>query len=163
RFALGYWAGGRVSDVSWLMKNDVHVGPKVGWLRAGFKNNKAREIDLKNQARRPLFDVLEKGKRKQNRHYIITSERAVRLTEARENDLKNQASRPLFEFLEKGKRKKNSHYIFTSERAVRLTEAGIHHWFRGLKKKATIDQWKLIKDITFHDLRHDFAHRAREA
>ncbi|MFD1362806.1 tyrosine-type recombinase/integrase [Lentibacillus salinarum] len=121
-FALGYWAGCRVSDVSWLMKNDVHVGPKVGWLRVGFKNNKAREIDLKNQARRPLFD-----------------------------------------FLEKGKRKKNSHYIFTSERAVRLTEAGIHHWFRGLKKKATIDQWKLIKDITFHDLRHDFAHRAREA
>src|SRR5699024_8770829 len=121
-FALGYWAGCRVSDVSWLMKNDVHVGPKVGWLRVGFKNNKAREIDLKNQARRPLFD-----------------------------------------FLVKGKRKKNSHYIFTSERTLQVTAVLIHHWFSSLKMKATIHQWKLIKDITFHDLRHHFALRARDS
>jgi integrase len=44
-----------------------------------------------------------------------------------------------------------------------LTEAGIHHWFRALKRRATKDQWELIADVTFHDLRHDFAHRAREA
>ena len=121
-FALGYWAGCRVSDVSWLMTKDAHVGSKIGWLHVGFKNNKARDIDLVNQARRPLYDFLE----------------------------------------EKQKKEEDSPYIFTSQRADRLTEAGIHHWFRGLKKKATIDQWSLIKDITFHDLRHDFAHRARE-
>lgn len=32
-----------------------------------------------------------------------------------------------------------------------------------LKQQATKDQWDLIGDVTFHDLRHDFAHRAREA
>ena len=26
-----------------------------------------------------------------------------------------------------------------------------------------IEQWELIADLSFHDLRHDFAHRAREA
>ena len=34
-FALGYWAGCRVSDVSWLKVLDCHLGPKVGWLRVG--------------------------------------------------------------------------------------------------------------------------------
>lgn len=29
-FALGYWAGCRVSDVSWLTVETCHVGPKVG-------------------------------------------------------------------------------------------------------------------------------------
>ena len=44
-----------------------------------------------------------------------------------------------------------------------MSEAGIHHWFRTLKAQATKDQWALIATVTFHDLRHDFAHRAREA
>jgi integrase len=44
-----------------------------------------------------------------------------------------------------------------------LTEAGIHHWFRALKQRATSDQWEKIADLSFHDLRHDFAHRARDA
>jgi len=39
----------------------------------------------------------------------------------------------------------------------------MHHWFRTLKAHATRDQWALIHDVTFHDLRHDFAHRARDA
>ena len=29
-FALGYWAGCWVSDVSWLEMAHTHVGPKVG-------------------------------------------------------------------------------------------------------------------------------------
>jgi len=29
-FALGYWAGCRVSDVSWLTLENCHIGPKVG-------------------------------------------------------------------------------------------------------------------------------------
>ncbi len=36
-------------------------------------------------------------------------------------------------------------------------------WFRTLKAQSTKDQWELIQDVTFHDLRHDFAHRARDA
>jgi integrase len=30
-------------------------------------------------------------------------------------------------------------------------------------KKRTHEEWQLIADVTFHDLRHDFAHRARAA
>ncbi len=44
-----------------------------------------------------------------------------------------------------------------------MTEAGIHHWFRSVKALATREEWAYIHDVTFHDLRHDFAHRARTA
>ena len=30
-------------------------------------------------------------------------------------------------------------------------------------KHALQDKWAMIQDLTFHDLRHDFAYRAREA
>ncbi len=53
--------------------------------------------------------------------------------------------------MESGQRRTDSPYVFTSQRAERLTEAGIHHWFRTLKAQAR------------RDLRHDLAHRAREA
>ncbi|MFT3657294.1 MULTISPECIES: tyrosine-type recombinase/integrase [Bacillus] len=120
-FALGYWAALRVSDVSWLRIEDIHIGPKVGWIRTGYKGNKYREIDIVNEVRRALA-----------------------------------------EYLEDRKKYKDSPYVFTSQRGNRLTEHGIEHWFRTLKSKATKDEWELIQDITFHDLRHDFAHRARE-
>lgn len=57
-FALGYWAGRRVSDVSWLRVSDTHVTVKSGWLRVGHKGGKQREIDLLNQARKPLYEYL---------------------------------------------------------------------------------------------------------
>lgn len=120
-FALGYWAGCRVSDVSWLQMIYTHVGPKVGWLHVGYKGGKWRDIDLMNEARKPLYE------------YLKASGDADRI------------------------------YAFPSQRSERLTEEGIHHWFRTLKAGATKDQWELIHDLTFHDLRHDFAHRAREA
>lgn len=120
-FALGYWAGCRVSDVSWLQMAHAHVGPKVGWLHVGYKGGKWRDIDLINDARKPLYE------------YLKASADVDRT------------------------------YVFTSQRSERLTEEGIHHWFRTLKAAATKYQWELIHDLTFHDLRHDFAHRAREA
>jgi site-specific recombinase XerD len=52
-FALGYWAGFRVSDAAWLLMDDAHIGPKIGWLHVGHKGGKSREIDLLNEARRP--------------------------------------------------------------------------------------------------------------
>ena len=121
-FALGYWAGCRVSDVSWLKTEDCHVGPKVGWVRVGHKGGKRRDIDLLKRARRPLFE------------YLAADDRDA-----------------------------NSPFVFTSQRAPRLTEAGVHHWFRKLRSEATKGEWELVGDVTFHDLRHDFAHRAREA
>ncbi len=120
-FALGYWTGCRVSDVSWLQMAHTHVGPKVGWVHIGYKGGKWRDIDLINEARKPLYE------------YLRASGEADRT------------------------------YVFTSQRSDRLTEEGIHYWFRMLKAQATKNQWAYIHELTFHDLRHDFAHRAREA
>lgn len=120
-FALGYWAGCRVSDIAWLRLTDTHVNSRTGWLRVGHKGGKQREIDLINESRQPLFAYLERTA---------------------------DPTRP---------------FVFVSQRADRLTEAGIHHWFRTLKTQATHVEWLLIQDVAFHDLRHDFAHRARAA
>ena len=121
-FALGYWAGCRVSDVAHLLMEHTHVGPKIGWVHVGHKGEKFRDIDLLNEARRPLYD-----------------------------------------YIQHGGREKESPYVFTSQRSVHFTEDGIHHWFRVLKRQANHEEWKLIADLSFHDLRHDFAHRARDA
>jgi site-specific recombinase XerD len=120
-FALGYWAGCRVSDIAWLRMADTHLTTRTGWLRVGHKGGKTREIDLLNEVRQPLFRYLERTADPQ---------------------------RP---------------FVFVSQRADRLTESGIHAWFRRLKDQATHAEWRLIQDIPFHTLRHDFAHRAREA
>jgi site-specific recombinase XerD len=81
----------------------------------------------------------------------------------RDLDLVNHACRPLYTYLTAGQRAAASPYVFTSQRRDRLTEAGIHHWFRALKARATKREWDLVADLTFHDLRHDFAHRVRAA
>src|SRR5258708_857234 len=121
-FALGYWAGCRMSDVAHLLMEHTHVGPKIGWLHVGHKGEKFRDIDLLNEARRPLY-----------------------------------------EYIQHGGRDGASPYVFTSQRGPRLTEDGIHQWFQGLKRHANHEEWELIAALSFHDLRHDFAHRAREA
>jgi site-specific recombinase XerC len=120
-FALGYWAGCRVSDVSWLQMAHTHMGTEGGWLHVGYKESKGRDIDLVNEAHQPLYAYLQ----------------ATEDTE-----------RP---------------FVFTTRHGKRLTEEGIHYWFRVLKAQATKNQWKSIQDLTFHDLRCDFACRAREA
>jgi site-specific recombinase XerC len=120
-FALGYWAGCRVSDVSWLQMAHVHLDPRGGWLHVGYKESKWRDIDLVHEAHEALYAYLQ----------------ATEDTE-----------RP---------------FVFTTRRSKRLTEEGIHYWFRMLKAQATKNQWDLIQDLTFHDLRCDFACRAREA
>lgn len=121
-FALGYWAGCRVTDIVELRLVDTHVGAKSGWLHLGGEGVKARDIDLVNEARRVMYD------------YLQHRERAA-----------------------------DSPFVFVSQRGPRLTDAGLHHWFRTLKQRAAADERSLIADISFHDLRHDFAHRALEA
>src|SRR3989475_2267987 len=73
-FALGYWAGCRVSDVSWLQMVHTHVGPKVGWLHVGYKGGKWRDIDLINEARKPLYEYL-RASGDVDRIYVFTSQR----------------------------------------------------------------------------------------
>lgn len=121
-FALGYWAGCRVTDILDLQMGDTHVGAKSGWLHLGGEGVKARDIDLVNEARRVLYDYLQ--------HH---------------------------------EREEGSPFVFVSQRGPRLTDAGLHHWFRALKRQAVLDEGRLIAAISFHDLRHDFAHRALEA
>ena len=66
----------------------------------------------------------------------------------------------------------DSPYIFTSQRSAwlrqqnrpdHLSVRGIEYMWAKLKQRARMDEYELIHDIRFHDLRHDFAHRAREA
>jgi site-specific recombinase XerC len=40
-FALGYWAGCRVSDIAWLRMEHTHVTRKAGWLHVGYKGGKS--------------------------------------------------------------------------------------------------------------------------
>ncbi|AQT86972.1 hypothetical protein B1222_23320 (plasmid) [Paenibacillus larvae subsp. pulvifaciens] len=122
-FALGYWAGCRPSDVSWLLMDNVYVGPKIGRIKVGHKGRKIRELDLRNEVRRELFEYINGP----------------------------------------GRKFPESKFVFTSQRSDRFTESGIHQWLEKIKSRATKDEWELIQDVTFHDLRHDFAHRAREA
>jgi site-specific recombinase XerC len=130
-FALGYWAGCRVSDVSHLQIAHTEVGPKVGKLYVGHKQGKYRHIVLLNQARGPLYDYLRSGRRAQESAYVFTSQRETLPVPEGELD------------------------------GWRLSEAAIHEWFKQWKRTATAEEWTYIADITFHDLRHDFAHRAK--
>jgi site-specific recombinase XerD len=115
-FALGYWAGCRVSDASHLKIENVLLNERSGWLWVGYKGNKLRQLDLSPPVREALRD-----------------------------------------YLASGTRKADSPYVFTSQRGDRLTEAGIHHWFRTVKALARRDEWLYVADISYHDLRHDFA------
>jgi site-specific recombinase XerD len=130
-FALGYYVGLRVSDVSHLLVRNTHVGPKIGWILAGHKRETYRELDLLNEARRPLFDYLASGQRRGESAYVFTSQRAKKQVPQGDED------------------------------GWRLTEDGIHQWFQEVRLQASIEEAALIDDITFHDLRHDFGHRLR--
>lgn len=62
--------------------------------------------------------------------------------------------------------------MFTGQRAAwlraqgrpdHLSERGIEHLWTALKAGATVAEWELVKSVRFHDLRHDWAHRARQS
>jgi site-specific recombinase XerD len=137
-FALGYWAGLRISEVAQLRLEHCQVNQRSGQLTiADSKGGKTRTIDLHNQARRALYDYINK-----------------------EDYTNHEARDP------------DSAYVFTSQRAAwlrqqgrpdHLTVRGIEHIWTTTKQRARKDEYDLISDITFHDLRHDFAHRARAA
>src|SRR6266699_5531018 len=79
-FALGYWAGCRVSDVSWLQMTHTHVSSEKWWLLVGCKERKGREINLLNKTREALYDYLQ-ATDDPARTYVFTSQRSERLTE----------------------------------------------------------------------------------
>ena len=131
-FALGYYAGLRVSDVSHLLVRNTHVGPKIGWIYTGYKRETYRDLDLLNEARGPLHEFLRRGKREATSAYVFTSQRSKKVVPQDDED------------------------------GWRLTEDGIHQWFQDVRATATAEEAKLIDAITYHDLRHNFGHRLRE-
>ncbi len=137
-FALGYWAGLRISEVAQLQLAHCHVNKRSGQITiADSKGGKTRTIDLHNEARRPLYTYLHQGDHTRR--------------DARDPD---------------------STYVFTSQRSAwlrqqdrpdHLTVRGIEYIWTTIKQRAQQSEYELISDINFHDLRHDFAHRARVA
>jgi site-specific recombinase XerD len=81
-FALGYWAGCRVKDITHLLLEHTHIGPQSGWLLLGGREANARSIDLPNEARRALYVYLQTRKRDEPSPYVFPSQRGDRLTEA---------------------------------------------------------------------------------
>ena len=136
-FALGYWAGLRISEVATLRLDHCVLNQRAGTITiVGSKGGKTRTLDLHNAARKALYAYL---------HLLPTHQ------EAREPE---------------------SLYVFTSQRAAWLRQhgkrdhvsvRGLTHLWSALRARATHSQWDLIHMVTFHDLRHDFAHRARAA
>lgn len=136
-FGLGYWAGLRVSEVAVLRVDHCVLNQRAATITiVGSKGGKTRTIDLHPEVRRALSAYLQ-----------LPATQA----EAREPD---------------------SEFVFTSQRAAalrrrdqpdHLSARGIEHLWTQVKAQATHTSWPLIADVTFHALRHDFAHRARAA
>lgn len=136
-FALGYWAGMRISEVAALQVAHCELNQRAGSIQiVGAKGGKTRTIDLHNEARKALYAYLNQP---------------ISGPDAREPD---------------------SSFVFTSQRAGalrrrnqpdHLSPRGIEHQWAQLKSQASHTSWPIIETITFHDLRHDFAHRARAA
>jgi integrase len=137
-FALGYWAGLRISEVAQLQVGHCSVNQRAGSLTIlDSKGGKTRLIDLHNEVRRALYRYLNK-----------------------DDPLHRHARDP------------DSAYVFTSQRAAWLRQQGrpdhlgtrgLEYIWTAMKRRSRPDEYVLIQDITFHDLRHDFAHRARAA
>ena len=136
-FALGYWAGLRISEIAALRVDQCHINQRAGSITLiDAKGGKTRTLDLHNMSRRALYDYLfperpQDRERDEESVYIFTSQRAAWL---------RQQGRP-----------------------DHLSERGIEHLWMQAKQQGTQEEWERIADVTFHDLRHDFAHRARAA
>ncbi len=136
-FALGYWAGLRVSEVATLRVDHCHVNQRAGVITLlDAKGSKTRTLDLPNPARQALWAYLH-----------------PEVPHADQRDLE-------------------SAYVFTGQRAAwlravgrpdHLSERGIEHLWTALKAHATVAEWEFVQTIRFHDLRHDWAHRARQS
>jgi len=134
---LRYWAGLRISEIATLRIDQCLINQRAGSITLiDAKGGKTRTLDLHNLARRALYE------------YLFPA-----CQQDRERD-------------------EESVYVFTSQRAAwlrqqgqpdHLSERGIEHLWMHVKQKGNQEEWGRIARVTFHDLRHDFAHRARQA
>ncbi len=134
-FALGYWAGLRISEIARLRLDQCQINQRAGSITLlDAKGGKTRTFDLHNMARRALYDYLfptrpQDRERDEESLYVFTSQRAAWLRQQGQPD--------------------------------HLSERGIEHLWMQTKQQGTHEEWGHIASVTFHDLRHDFAHRAR--
>src|SRR5213595_3814644 len=70
-FALGYWAGCRVVDLTHLLMEHTHASGRSGWLHLGEQSSKVRDIDLVNEARGPLYAYLQKRAHDEPSPYVF--------------------------------------------------------------------------------------------
>jgi site-specific recombinase XerD len=132
-FALGYWAGCSVGEISSLLVSHTHLEAGEGWLQIGGPRGRSREIPLRDEVVEALAKYLGSGRRFQTSAYLFTSQRETVPVPAGEVD------------------------------GWRLGEAAIHEWWKGVKACADASEWPSIREVTFLDLRHDFEQRAQEA
>ena len=136
-FALGYWAGLRISEIAALRLDRCTINQRAGSITlVDAKGGKTRTLDLHNMARRALFDYLFPAEphdddRDSESVYVFTSQRAA--------------------------------WLRQQERPDHLSERGIEHLWAQFKRQGSYEEWQLIVGVAFHDLRHDFAHRARQS
>lgn len=136
-FALAYWAGLRISEIANLRYTDCQINQRAGVITViDGKGKKSRTLDLHNKACRALDDYLREP------------------TDSR--DARDPESECLFT-------SQRAAWLRSQDRPDQLSARGIDYLWRKTKKQASREEWEYIHDITFHDLRHDFAHRAREA
>lgn len=135
--ALAYWAALRISEVATLQLEHCQINQRAGVITVlDAKGGKTRTLDLHNEARRALYA------------YLFENAQAA---DARDPE---------------------SVYVFTGQRAAWLRRQGrpdhlstraIEYLWQSLKRSATTAEAEHLRDVTFHDLRHDWAHRARAA
>ena len=136
-FALGYWAGLRISELAALRLDQCAINQRAGSITLlDGKGGKTRTLDLHNMARRALYDYLHPTEpfeleRDPESVYVFTSQRAAWLRQSGHTD--------------------------------HLSERAIEHLWVQFKRQGSYEEWKLIADVTFHDLRLDFAHCARQS
>src|SRR5438552_1569624 len=117
-FALGYWAGLRISEIAALRVDQCHINQRAGSITLiNAKGGKTRTLDLHNMARRALYDFLfpacqQDRERDEESAYIFTSQRAA--------------------------------WLRQQERPDHLSERGIEHLWIQVKQRGTHEEWEQI-------------------
>jgi site-specific recombinase XerD len=117
-FALGYWAGLRISEIATLRMDQCQVNQRAGSITLmDAKGGKTRTLDLHNLARRALYDYFfpeypSADALDQESIYVFTSQRAAWL---------RQRGQP-----------------------GHLSERGIEHLWVQVKRRGTSEEWQLI-------------------
>ncbi len=125
-FALGDFAGCRVSDVAFLLLDQTQVSRKAWWMTVGYKGGKERTIDRGRMRRVARCMTIFSRVSAKRAPMSLPESRAKKRVSAEELD------------------------------GWRWTEDGIHQWWQQLKAKARLAEATFINDIDFHESRSRF-------